>query len=480
MKLNLGTVRKYHDVAVFLGLLMAVAFVPIPLGSNRPYAWYALAIFVYGLLAIQAMGAMVFAGHRILPRRTATILVVLVVWLGFVFLQTLSVPRVVVHALNPLVYKLQQNLALISIRAENTLSVDPGSTYDEFLKFGCYAAVFYLTLTTVNTRDRLLRMAGVIVLVATIEVAFGLYCKATGFVLFPEASTDSEMRAGTFVNPHHYANLLMMVLGLVCGLMASVANSVKAGNIWKLEKCGKVPLWGLSALAVVALTLISGVLVAGAPAPVVFFGIAFGVVLLVGWPLKCVTAADLVPAPLVVLAALAATILIGLHRGLAWFTHWDLVGSERLLQDVSGLRLLGSVWATGVGAGNYRWVFPMFRSADLRFVTYDHAHNDYLEAAIGQGIPTAMILGLAVLLILRQLCKGYKNRRNPLMRGVILGSLVSLVFMLLDATIGFSFQIPANSVYFFVIAGMGLCACRIDQGKRAVATSGGSGGVQNE
>lgn len=479
MKLNWGTVRKYHHVAVFVGLLMAVAFVPIPLGSNRPYAWYALAMFVYGLLAIQAMGTMVFAEPTPLPRRTGAILVVLVVWLGFVFLQTLSLPQVVVHALNPLVYKLQQNLALISIRPENTLSVDPGNTYDEFLKFGCYAALFYLTLATVNTRNRLLWVAGVIVLVGTMEVAFELYCKATGFLLFPEASAGGELRAGTFVNPHHYANLLMMILGLVCGLMASVANSVKVGNIWKLERYGKVPGLGLSALAVVALILISGVLAAGSPGPVVFFGVAFGIVLLVGWPLKCVTVADLVPAPLVVLAVLAAAILIGFHHGLAWFTHWNPVGSERFVQDVSGLRLLGSVWATGVGAGNYRWVFPMFRGADLRFVTYDHAHNDYLEAAIGQGIPTAMILGVAVLLILQQLCKGCKNRRNPLMRGVILGSLLSLVFMLLDATIGFSFQIPANSVYFFVIAGMGLCACRIDHGKRTVTTSGGSG-VRNE
>jgi hypothetical protein len=41
-----------------------------------------------------------------------------------------------------------------------------------------------------------------------------------------------------------------------------------------------------------------------------------------------------------------------------------------------------------------------------------------------------------------------------------------MIFMLLHATVEFNFQIPANTVYFLVIAATGIAACRVDRQKR--------------
>lgn len=477
MKLDGGALKKYHDVVVFAGVLGAITYVPIPLGSNRPFAWYGLELFVYGLLAFRMLGLIVYAERAPVPSQVRTILIVLLIWLGFVFLQTVPLPASLVRALNPLVYKLQQNLALINIHADNTLSIDPGTTYDEFLKYGCYVALLYLTLATVNTNRRLLWIIGAIVAAGILEAGFGLYCKSAGFVIFPETHVMHEPRAGTFVNHDHYANLLLMILGLVFGVVASVVNAQKPVDRLKLQHYGFRHAGVLLLTGAVVLILLAAIFVSGSVVPVVFFSIAFGIVLLGLWRLHCVEAGEFLLAPVVILALMLAITLMGVDDGVRHLVGGDLLGREHVLQDVSGLKLLGSVWATGVGAGNYRWIFPMFRSSNLSFVTYDHAHNDYLEVLIGQGLPVAAILGLAVYLVLRQLYKGCRRRRNPLMRGVIFGSLISVIFMLLHATDGFSFHIPANSVYFFVIAGVGLSACRIDRGKRAMNRASGSSGT---
>ncbi len=458
--------EKFHNTIVFVCLLAIIVAVPIPLGSNRPYAWFGLEIVVYAVLAFAIAGKILQGEKDPLPAAARTIMVVLVVWVALVFLQTVDVPRGLIRALNPLVFKLQQNLALISVSPRNTLSIDPGTTYNEFLKYGCYVGVFYLTLATVTTKNRLVWIVAVIVGAGVLEAIFGLYAHVTGFVIFPEKHFGNELRAGTFVNRNHFANMLTMVLGLVLGLLTSVVNSQNPDGKLKMREFSDPSIGALLLLTAVALILLAAAFTTGSRAPVLFFSMAFGIALIMVRLSGRSGTGEFVLAPLILMCIVAAIIFIGFDKSVVRLLDRNLFGGERLLQDASSLKLLAAVWMTGVGAGNYRWVFPMFRDDQLRFATYDHAHNDYLETAIGQGIPVTIVLGVAVFLILRQLYKGYKSRRNPLIRGVIFGCLLSMIFMLLHATVEFNFQIPANTVYFLVIAATGIAACRVDRQKR--------------
>lgn len=458
--------RKFHDTVVFACVLIAILYVPVPLGSNRPVAWFALEIFAYGSLAFAVLGFVARPQTLSLTKPTAGILTLLCLWLGLVFLQTVPLPRGVVEHLNPLVYKFQENLALISIGAKSTLSIDPDTTGNEALKYGAYVTLFFLTLATVNTKGRLLSLVSVIVAAGVLESVLGLYAYASGYSLFAESGVGSRGPSGTFVNPNHFANLLIMVLGMVLGLVASIVNSQEPENRLRVARYAPPDLAALTVLSAAALIIMVAVLASGARSPVMFLALSFAVVLLMA---KAADRADLgeyVLVPFVLFALGTVTILLALEGGSLTSVIGQIFSQEWLRQNVSGLKLLTSVWATGVGAGNYRWVFPMFRDDGLRFATYDQANNDYLQAAIEQGIPAALILGLAVWLMVRQLYRGYRSRRNTLMRGVIFGCLVSVLFMLAHATIEFSFRIPANAVYFLVISGAGIAAGRLERRSR--------------
>lgn len=468
---------EVHGIVVFACLLVALLCVPIPLGSNRPVAWFAWETGVYGLLTFWSFGLLVGADRPRLSTASSRILTLLAVWLALIFLQTVSIPGAFVAVLSPVVHALQMNLGLISIAAPKTLSVDPGNSYNELLKYGSYVAVFVLTLATVTTKNRLLTAVGLVIIAGALESMFAIYSHTTGYVIFPESYAANELRAGTFVNRNHFANLLTMCLGLTLGLLTAIVNSQPESSRLRFGMYKDVDLAVFLLILVAALLMVAGIFLSGSRAPLVLFSMSVAVMLAVARLGSGPRTGEMVLAPLVLLGAVAVVVGMGFQDSFLRLVDRDLMGGERMLQNAWGLKLLSTVWIAGVGVGNYQWVFPMFRGDDLRFVTYDHAHNDYLQTAIEQGIPVAAVLGLAVLFIVRELYRGYRRRRNPLIRGVIFGCLMSTGFMLLHALVDFSFRIPANATYFFAVSAIGIAACRIERGRRWVDKPAEKSGV---
>lgn len=458
-----------HERVVLSGVILALLWVPVPLGSNRPWAWFAWEAAAYGLLALWALGTLLRPDWRRLSSAASRILLVLLAWLALVFVQTLPMPAGVVAALNPVIHSLQQNLGLISVAASGTLSVDPGTSYNEFLKYGSYVAIFALALLTLTTRMRLLTMVGFVITAGVLEALFGIYSDVSGYAVFP-GDSGSDLRSGTFVNRNHYANLLTMSLGLVLGMVTAVINSRVggrgAGSGLGLSRYRDADTAMLVLLAGSALVIVAGIFVSGSRAPIVFFSLGLALLLAVAWSGKRPVKGELVLAPVMLVAVTVVIVAMGFDDSLIRLLDRDLLGGERMQQNAAGLKLLSAVWPAGVGAGNYQWMLPMFRGDELRFVTYDHAHNDYLQTAIEQGMIVAAVLALGVFLMMREMLRGYRSRRNPVIRGVIFGCLASTVFMLLHALVEFNFRIPANAVLFFVIAGLGVRACHLGRTRK--------------
>lgn len=467
MKQVPGQYQSLHAWGILSGIMLVTLAAPVPLGSNRPLVWFGLAAAIYGLLAVWAIGRLLLGiGTTRIRSRYQWIMTTLLVWLGLLWLQTIELPEVIVRALSPFAYGMQKNLALISIGTHSSLSVDSGESYGELLKYGAYVALFFLVLATVTTRRRLLAMVTVLIVGGILEALFGLYVSVSGYTVFPGLGGATGQRAGSFVNPGHFGTMLMLVFCLTSGVVAGLVNAfprTKKGAGMNRLLGGS---WALAGLCTASLVMPAAAVAVGAWEPVVFAGVALIVMMLLAlWSGQKDRGEYLVAA---VVAAFAIVVLgttvfmLGLS-GL-WSEEW-------LEQNRLGLGMLSEVWLTGVGAGNYKWVFQMFRDDTLPFSTYDHAHNDYMESAIEQGIPVMLVLGASVLLIFQALYRGYRLRRNPWMRGIIFGCLAAMIYMMLISLIQFSFRIPANAVYFFVIVAAGLAACRVERGSTGTAKS---------
>ena len=122
--------------------------------------------------------------------------------------------------------------------------------------------------------------------------------------------------------------------------------------------------------------------------------------------------------------------------------------------DIYSVKLLQNHLLDGTGAGTFYTAFPPYRGGDIR-IFYDHAHNDYLEFLSERGVIGFIPMLLAVVITFAVALRAQWKRRNPLMRGLSFGCLMSMIAMGLHATVDFNLQIPANAATFMVVLALG-------------------------
>jgi O-antigen ligase len=109
----------------------------------------------------------------------------------------------------------------------------------------------------------------------------------------------------------------------------------------------------------------------------------------------------------------------------------------------------------GTGLGTFAWVFPSYRPSDITaWWVWDRAHNTLLEIASEQGIPFALLILCAFVMIFAILIYGSRTLNSGKIypaAGLLIG-LLAAVHSLID----FSLQIPGLTIVVFAVIGVGL------------------------
>jgi O-antigen ligase len=129
------------------------------------------------------------------------------------------------------------------------------------------------------------------------------------------------------------------------------------------------------------------------------------------------------------------------------------------------LRAIGDNWLTGTGYGSFGDIFPLYQP--LNVVGYvDLAHNDYLENALELGVPAAVLLVAAVLYLACCCLVGVFRRRRDVIYP--LAGTAATVMVGVHSAFDFSLQIPAVTVTYAVLLGIGVAQ---STGTRAARSS---------
>jgi hypothetical protein len=117
----------------------------------------------------------------------------------------------------------------------------------------------------------------------------------------------------------------------------------------------------------------------------------------------------------------------------------------RVRVTAASLEMLGENWKTGVGAGSYRFTFPVYQyrhpeliSGDGHEMFWEHAHNDIVEIPAELGA-TGLLLILTSSLYFVSILIRNRFWRNPLAAPTALGLILAAVYAWWD----FPFQCPA-------------------------------------
>lgn len=427
------------EAVIFYALLALIPLTAVPYGTADAWWQSAFECVVFALAALWALEGLL--GGRWLVREHR-LLAPLVVLLGFVFLQSVTLGRAEVAG----------------VEVYQALSADPFETRLVAFRFLALLLCAAMLLRYTSSRRRLSALTCAVVAVGVLSAAFGIvrqgmHFEGEGFVL---AHLQPQLGYAQFTNQNSFAMLMEMCLGLPLGLL-TVADARRRGARLFLLLSAGVLLW--SALV---LSTSRGALFGMFAQMILLASLWHGVRSPRGVSREGETRRRRF-VPLVVNSARVLCLLFVVGVGAVW------IGGEHLIKRVEHLH--GEVGAEGAGNRTYPRRVEMWQ-ATWRMIEahpfvgsgfggywlevnryYDatgttvpqQAHNDYLEILAAGGLvgvaPVAWFVVAFVRRSRRCLCA-----RGSFRRATCFGAVLGLCAVAVHSAVDFGLHVTANAL----------------------------------
>ena len=467
-----------YEAFLFYAWIAVLAWAPVPLGSNRAWAWGLLEALVFGLTALWLI---LFAFGKVglteTFRRARGILWLLALWLGYQALYLLPMPNDWIARFSPEAAALHASTqGLAGIAGGNTLSLDLHASIVSWSKSLAYVLGFVLTILLVTSRERARQFAFALVWWAFAMAVYGIFAHLTNVShiwLGTEINHGSQASA-TYANRNHFAGFLEMTLAIGIGLLIAGLRDSKPQTWTQFLK--RTLEWIFSPK--MRLRLILCVMVIALVTTRSRMGnTAFFASMLVAGVVGLALSRHATRSTVILLVSLIAIdlFIVGSWFGVEKLAHrieqTTIVKTatpgaqsveERAEPAAYGLELIKDYPLVGAGPGSWYVAFPKYRGADI-INFFDYAHNDYVQFAAESGLIGAAMLALMVAWTLVIALRAQYLRRDPLMRGLSFASIMGVTAILIHSSVDFNLQIPANAMLFMVLLALGWIALYLDR-----------------
>ncbi len=439
---------------LFRLLLGVVLLAPVPLGSNRAWAWSLLAIVIGGLLLAWSVGVM--RGTAVAHLPVAKIRVSILTFaaaLLWAYLQTLGFFDPAWS--HPMWAEAQ---AALGTQMSSAISADPEMTRTAILRVGIYAGVFFMSLEIGRDRELAKLAIRSVAIAGACYAGFGIfsYFIDRTHIFWIEKIAYTDDLTATFVNRNAYAAYAGM--GVICCLALFLHTIREKGRRSPRRGFRLAETLASDALPYVAMAVVilSALLLAHSRG--VFVALILSELTLIG----AFVIAGKLKAPTglgVALGTFGLGILIlsingdGLVKRFADTPNQihDEIRTE--LFRLSGDAIAASPFL-GFGFGAFLPSFRMFRDASLTTDRiFDYAHNVYLETVMDLGIPAAFLFFLSLGIIYWRLAYALVARRRDQLFPAT--ALAIAVLIGVHGFVDFSAQMPAIAMTFAMLLGIG-------------------------
>ncbi|MEH6590027.1 MAG: O-antigen ligase family protein [Halioglobus sp.] len=427
-----SAVKSYHwaNSALFYYFLAVLAWAPLPLGSNRDWSTRLLA----GLLLAGLLWAAVLFFIRYLRLTPA------------------------LRAAWPALAALLVAQVWVAAQLAFGISVAPESTRLALLLGCALVAAFVLVLLLVDSRERILLTARVMVWCGVFQAFFAgaIMMSDVEQVAFLDKTFGRSSASGTFVNRNHLAGFLAMNLAIGIGMLLAQLERHPAHN-WRefmrrtidtiLSRKFRLRLY-------LAIMVIGLVLTRSRMGNSAFFS-ALLVCGVLGMVLqqRVTRSAVIFFVSLLLIDAYIVGNWFGVDEVVERLQNTSLEVEKRDEVAIDSFAMWRDNFWTGTGADTFfeAYVYGGYMSPDS--LHYRHAHNDYLEIGTGFGFIGFALLATAVLTSLRQALLAQRRRRSRVLQGLGFASVMGVTGMLIHSFADFNLHIPVNSLWFVVLLG---------------------------
>ncbi|MFN7926792.1 MAG: O-antigen ligase family protein [Blastocatellia bacterium] len=442
------SVRANLSFYLLLGVVAATA---IPYGTVAPLREAIFEITVY-LLAMSWIWQLVQRGESLLQHRTLTIPVLALV--AFALVQTLPLWT----ATSPAAH------AVASAGNVNTISADPFETRRFVLKLvALLLAGVLLRAYVQRTPKNLSTLVHLVIGIGVVSALFALLRhvwqqEGTSFVL---PLLQARVGYGQFINHNHFAFLMEMTGGLLCGLIVSREMS-RARVLYYL-------LAGLVIWSALVLSNSRGGIFSMLGQLCFLVALWPQLLLRTTWSRSFVppageTAPRAVARLLFLRAGLTAFLLVVLVVGVIWVGGNSLINRfDELPREIKATGDLDprlrvrrvEMWAAtwqlikaspwgGNGFGGYEPAITEYYDASGNW-TLRQAHNDYLELLASGGLISALLVLWLVVAVLHEAHKQL-GARASFRRAACRGALIGLCGIAFHSIVDFGLHLTINAL----------------------------------
>lgn len=444
---------------VFYGLLVLIALAPLPFGSNRPWAWSLLSLWVGVLVLLDAVtaGFDPVRGESRFMRRIALPFLLFLPVIIWIILQ--ATPDIFTDIAHPIWSEVSAQLGQL---LPSYVTISPELTSDALMALLAYAGVFWLALRHGRDSKSASVMLKFFVIVSTCYAIYGLAVYFGGWetVLWYDKEAYKRDVTSTFINRNSYATYA----GL--GVTSSIALAVSAfarglddatdqGALSRqISHWMSASVW-LPVLA--SFTNATALMLTHSRA-----GFASAIVGLVT-VMVCLLIGRVLP------RRIARWSLVGTISLLVagfWLSgdvleqRFERAGQDQVLrltvysQVVSGIERSP---IAGYGYGVFESGFRQFKRPEIAWANWDMAHNTYLEFGFGAGLAALMLILGTFFAFFVQNLRGIVIRSRGQIYPILGAS--SCLIVAAHSFTDFSVQVPAMGVSFVFLFALGCSQC---------------------
>lgn len=415
----------------------------------------------------------------------------LALWFAFLCFQLIPLPLALIERISPKLPDLFRQFSPGGLADLKQMPLSLGTYHmrTEVARAAAYGAAFFIAYWLIQDRPQLRRFATAVMVIGFTVSMVGLVChrlapeKLYGFLEFKQSAPITP-----YLNKNHFANLLVMTFPVTLGFMflEIARSSFVREPSWR----GKI-LWFASKettrvyLAGGALAVqLAGILTSasrggllGLAAAAASFVFLWGLGSRKKWFGMALLATVVVIAA--ILGAYQAKPLMAKLRMMKNAPTEDLAIRFRLSNWRDSLRMFRDFPVTGIGAGGFQELFPLYKSIPERAVysqvRFYHAENELLEGLVETGVVGSLLLAVFSV----SLAASFTRRRSSKEEGsktvewLSLGLASGAAGMTAHSFVDFSMHVPANMA---LLAALGGVLARLSWGGPLLSERAVSGG----
>lgn len=447
-------------LAVSGGILI---FAPLAYAAVHPWAYFTVGL-VTAVLSLALLAAGLYqiwarpAAERFWPYPPLWWLAAGLVLV--LFLQILPWPQAVIRWVSPMAWKIRALGNGFALADYIPLSLNPSATLQEGLKLWPAMVLFFILIFTVNTRQQIRRLVGLVLGVAFFEVLYGFWNFRSRLIWGWKNPYSGLRLCGTFINSNHLAGFLTMAILLGFGLFLAQRQAVPglsekgAGWDW-LRRWSRAehlePRIRGYLLLFLLLLLTVGLIFTGSRGGMISLVMGFALMGLLirgqRWPKGHIVL-------MIVFLVISVLYSLFLGSGPALARFLDVQDEGRYYAFKGALALFREFPWLGSGLATFGDLFYRYEPAKLKGVRFIYTHSDWFQLLAEAGLAGFFLTATAGGLFFSNLVQRWQKRQDNFARGVGLGGLAALGAGVFHGLVEFSFHIPAFILLFAAIAAL--------------------------